>query len=151
MPLGLLWFSSTVFVVSCINLILIFASQWWDWSKHGFRSGVLEYIPKDQYATLGTTISAAGITLALGCFWKWRWIRYYIPLFMAGMAIFSFSHNRLWEGYGSLAWAAITAIYLFRNIDAIEHFNQDEHDVAPNRSLPPTLNSMSSVRGSEDF
>jgi hypothetical protein len=30
-------------------------------------------------------------------------------------------------------------------------FQEAEQDVAPNRSLPPTLNSTSSVRGSEDF
>jgi hypothetical protein len=51
-----------------------------------------------------------------------------------------------------LAWLTgniiVAAIFLVRRPWNV---TQAEQGVAPNRSLPPTLNSTSSVRGSEDF
>ena len=124
MPNGLRWISFTLLFVSCVTLIQIVASQWWDWSEHGFSNGILDHIPKDQYTSSGTAISAAGIVAWIGCFFGCRWIRYYIPMLMAGMAFFSFTHNRLWDGYGSLAWMILTAIYLFRNTRVAAYLNQ---------------------------
>ena len=133
MPDGLRWFSSTLFFISCVTLVQIVVSLWWDWSKHGLSNGILDYIPKEQYVSLGTAISGAGIAAWIGCFWGWRWIRYYIPLLMAGMAIFSFGDNRPWDGCGSLTWMVITAIYLFRSSRVAAYFNQGEQGAPSNR------------------
>ena len=74
------------------------------------------------------------MAVAMGCYRAQRWARYGLLVFLAGLAVFSFTHHRPWDGYGSLAWMIGTAFYLFRCSASVSFFSEKRR---PNEGSEP--------------